>query len=71
MDAVNILETVKLPALQHRNFRNDDFWKQSKPFVPKEKNENIIEESDIQELEIGDSKIPTPNEENKEEGLPF
>lgn len=68
--------------------RDDDFWKQSKPFVPNETKdsnvdeatefiEDFIKESSIEELEIGDSRIPTPNEEEKamkdikEEELPF
>ena len=33
--------------------------------------EDVIKESNIEELEIGDSRIPTTNEENKEEELPF
>jgi len=63
--------------------RDDDFWKQSKPFAPKETKESHIKdateliedvmgESNIEVLNIGDPRIPTPNiEENSEEELPF
>ena len=79
---INTEEEISIITLKSWFTRDDDFWKQSKPFVPKEKNdsnveevteliEDVIKESNIQELEIGDSRIPTPNEENKEEELPF
>jgi hypothetical protein len=71
--------------------RDDDFWKQSKPFVPNETKESqiqdateliedVMQESKIEFLEIGDPRIPTPNieenseensEEKSEEELPF
>ena len=79
---VNTENEMSIISLKSWFTRDDDFWKQSKPFVPKETNdsnveevteliEDVIKESNIEELEIGDSRIPTPNEENKEEELPF
>jgi len=79
---VNTENEMSIISLKSWFTRDDDFWKQSKPFVPKETNdsnveevteliEDVIKESNIEELEIGDSRIPTTNEENKEEELPF
>ena len=86
-------EEISIITLKSWFTRDDDFWKQSKPFVPNETKSQIEEATEFIEdvlndsnkitafeegldhkgenMEIGDPRIPTPNEENNDKELPF